>query len=329
MAGRRLWVNELFVTLVLHPGRDGADRAAALMRRLRRARRDDGEMMTAQVRRLEDAGRDLAQYLDRYTPRQLGLLERNGLWFSEPLEIMALILTGRRSPTPLVYGHLGAAAYTVRAIFGRETLELRDTAGERFGGILAIKEYPATTRPGLWDALLNARFGFVMAQSFAFLSKSAARAVMERKQNQMVSARDRAGSQIEGLSDALDDLVSNRFVMGEHQASVLVHGDTPADLADHLSKARAILADSGLVVARQRGRPSPSTRPERVGHLRSGRAVREKVRRAPRPRSVTAPGSRTATRPEPGFPDSAGRPEGTRRSPVPWTGLPTSRPFEQ
>lgn len=29
MAGRRLWVNELFVTLVLHPGRDGADRAAA------------------------------------------------------------------------------------------------------------------------------------------------------------------------------------------------------------------------------------------------------------------------------------------------------------
>lgn len=251
MAGRRLWVNELFVTLVLHPGRDGADRAAVLMRRLRQARRDDGELMTAQVRRLEEAGRDLAQYLDRYSPRRLGLFERAGLWFSEPLEIMALILTGRRSPAPLVFGHLGAAAYTVRAIFGRETLELRDTAGERFGGILAIKEYPATTRPGLWDALLKARFGFVMSQSFAFLSKPAARAVMERKQNQMVSARDRAGSQIAGLSEALDDLVSNRFVMGEHQASIVVHGDTPADLADHLSKARAVLADSGLVVARE------------------------------------------------------------------------------
>ena len=67
----------------------------------------------------------------------------------------------------------------------------------------------------------------------------------------MVSARDRAASQITGLSDALDDLVSNRFVMGEHQASILVHGDTPTALADHLSKARAILADSGLVVARE------------------------------------------------------------------------------
>ena len=39
VAGRQLWVNELFVTLVLHPGRDTGDRAAALANRLRAARR--------------------------------------------------------------------------------------------------------------------------------------------------------------------------------------------------------------------------------------------------------------------------------------------------
>lgn len=251
MSGRRLWMNELFITLVMHPGRDRADRAAALMQRVHRARCNDEEIQAAQIRRLDQAGRDLAQYLGRYVPRRLGLVERRGLWFSEPLEVVGLILTGEPAPAPLVYGHLGAATYTVRAIFGRETLELRRPAGQRFGGILAIKEYPATTRPGLWDALLNAPFGFVMSQSFAFLSKTAARAVMERKQNQMVSARDRAGSQIAGLSDALDDLISNRFVMGEHQASVVVHGDDVAALSEHLSRARAILADSGLVVARE------------------------------------------------------------------------------
>jgi type IV secretion system protein VirB4 len=90
-----------------------------------------------------------------------------------------------------------------------------------------------------------------MSQSFSFLSKAAARAVMERKQNQMTSARDRATSQIAGLDDALDDLMSNRFVMGDHQASLLVYGDSPRELADHMSKARALLADSGLVVARE------------------------------------------------------------------------------
>ena len=251
MAGRRLWVNDLFLTLILHPGRDGADRTAAMLRRLRRAQRDDAEVLADQVSRLEEAGRDLAQHLAPYEPRRLGLVERDGLWCSEPLEVIQLILTGRRAPLPLVRGHLGAAAYTVRAIFGRETLELRDVAAQRYGGILAMKEYPAATRPGLWNALLNAPFSFVLSQSFAFLSKTAARAVMERKQNQMVSARDRAGSQIAGLSDALDDLVSNRFVMGEHQASLLAYGDTPTALADHLSKARALLAEAGLVVARE------------------------------------------------------------------------------
>ena len=251
LAGRRLFVNELFVTLVLHPGRDAGDRAAALMRRLQTARRQDTEVAPEQIKRLEDSARDLEQYLGRYAPRRLGLYRHGDIWCSEPMELVRLVLTGRPGRVPIVYGHLGSAVHTVRIIFGRESLELRDVDAGRYAGVLAIKEYPASTRPGLWNALLSAPFGFVMTQSFAFLSKAAGRSVMERKQNQMVSARDRAASQIDGLSDALDDLVSNRFVLGEHQASVLVYGDTPAALADHLSKARAHLADSGLVVARE------------------------------------------------------------------------------
>jgi type IV secretion system protein VirB4 len=66
-----------------------------------------------------------------------------------------------------------------------------------------------------------------------------------------LSARDRALSQVAELADALDDLASNRFVMGEHQASLLVWGETPPAVADRLSRARATLGDSGLVAARE------------------------------------------------------------------------------
>jgi len=245
----RMFVNELYVTLVLHPGRDAAERAGAWLTRSRRkaAAPTDEDA----VRRLEDAGRDLAQYLGRYGVRPLGLYERDGVWFSEPMEVLRVVLTGRRERVPLVRGHLGSAIYTARVIFGREALEIRDAAEARYAGIFGVKEYPATTRPGLWNGLLAARFPFVASQSFSFLSKAAARAVMERKQNQMLSARDRAASQIAGLGDALDDLVSGRFAMGDHQASVLVYGEDPRSLADNLSKARALLADSGMVVARE------------------------------------------------------------------------------
>jgi type IV secretion system protein VirB4 len=246
----QMFVNTLYLTLVLHPGRDSADRAGAWVNRLRGVRAA-GELEAERVQRLEDAGRDLLQYLGRYGPRTLTTYQREGVWFSEPMSLVRLLLTGRHEPVPVVRGHLGSAAHTARVIFGREALEIRDAAETRFAGMFGVKEYPATTRPGLWNGLLSARFAFVASQSFAFLSKAAARAVMERKQNQMVSARDRAASQIAGLSDALDDLMSNRFAMGDHQATILVYDADPRALAANLSQARALLADSGLVTARE------------------------------------------------------------------------------
>jgi type IV secretion system protein VirB4 len=247
LGASQMFINELFVTLVLHPGRDAADRIGAWLSKPRGPAADQSDA----VRRLEDAGRDLAQYLGRYGVRALGLYQHNGLWFSEPMEVLRLVLTGQRERVPLIHGHLGNAIYTARVIFGREALEIRDAAEARYAGMFGIKEYPATTRPGLWNGLLSARFPLVASQSFAFLSKPAARAVMERKQNQMVSARDRAASQVEGLNEALDELMSGRFAMGDHQANLLVYGDDPRQLADNLSAARALLADSGLVAARE------------------------------------------------------------------------------
>lgn len=246
----RLFVNELFVSLVLHPSRDAAGRTQAWVARLIRASQVDLETDDA-VRELEDAGRALVQHLARYGAEPLGLYERDGLLFSAPMEMLRRVLTGEAARAPLVRGHLGEAIYTARLIFGREALEIRDTASARYAAMLGVKEYPAATRPGLWDGLLSAPFPLVASQSFSFLSKTAAQGVMTRKQNQMLSARDRAASQIEGLDAALDELMSNRFVMGEHQASLLVYGDTPRALADHLSRARALLADAGLVAARE------------------------------------------------------------------------------
>jgi type IV secretion system protein VirB4 len=246
----RMFVNELYLTLVLHPGRDGGDRAAAWVNRLRGVRAS-GELEAERVQRLEDAGRDLVQYLGRYGPRTMTTYQREGVWFSEPMSLVRLLLTGRHEAVPIVRGHLGSAAHTARIIFGREALEIRGAAEAQFAGMFGVKEYPPATRPGLWNGLLSARFAFVASQSFAFLSKASARAVMERKQNQMVSTRDRAATQIAGLSDALDDLMSNRFAMGDHQATILVYGEDPQALAANLSQARALLADSGLVTARE------------------------------------------------------------------------------
>jgi type IV secretion system protein VirB4 len=251
LAETDLYRNDIYLSLVWHPGRNATEAAATFFRRLSKARASGDEVDADDLKRLEDATRDVVAHLERYGPRVLGLTERNEVIFSEPMAVLHALASGEWLPMPLPDGRIGPALYTNRVIFGREAFEIRSAGRSRYGGMFGIKEYPATTRPGLLNGLLSAPFEFILTQSFAFLAKSDAKTVLTRKQNQLVSSRDPAASQIEDLDQALDDLESNRFVMGDHHLSALVYAESPKALLHNMSQARRLLADAGLVVARE------------------------------------------------------------------------------
>jgi type IV secretion system protein VirB4 len=251
LLGEALFRNDLYLTLVWHPGRGTTDAAADFFKRLGRAVGVAAEVDEEALKRLNDTARDLIAALERYGARIVGLVERDGIVFSEAMELLHGVASGEWLPTPLPQGPIGPALYSNRIIFGREAVEIRCAGGSRYAGMFGTKEYPASTRPGLLNALLSAPFELIVTQSFAFLSKADAKTVLTRKQNQLVSAQDPAASQIDELNDALDDLESNRFALGDHHLSVLVYAETPRQLLDHMSIARRSLADAGAVAARE------------------------------------------------------------------------------
>src|SRR5204862_240795 len=102
--------------------------------------------------------------------------------------------------------------------------------------------------------------------------KAAAQALLQRQFNRRMNAGDFAVSQAEELQGALDALTSNEFVMGDHHFSLHVLTDdsdvdqeraTGASVAvdpdarrmktlnDRVALARALLADTGMTVARE------------------------------------------------------------------------------
>jgi type IV secretion system protein VirB4 len=251
MVEEDLFRNDLYVALVWHPDRDPAEKAAALLKRLKRARSANVEVDEAALKHLRDKVTDLQAGLRRFEPRLLTLYQRDGILFSEPSEVLHQLVGGRREPVPLTDGQLSSAIYSDRVIFGRETVEVRHEAQSRYAGMFGFKEYPAATRSGMLDGILTAPFELILTQSFSFASKADARTIMGRKQNQMVSAGDKAASQIGELSDAMDDLESNRFVLGEHHLTLAVFAPSIAELTDNLAKARAYLTNGGAVVARE------------------------------------------------------------------------------
>ena len=257
-----LMVNELYLSVAYRPI---AGAAPNLVARLLTAKA--GEHRLAEHTDALDACEKLAQTvgssLARYDPERLGVYESGGRLYSRTLEFFGQLVNADLSPVPLPTAPIDEVLATTRIIFGSETIEYRLPTQTRFGAILGIKEYASPTTVGMYNVLLSAPFEFVLTQSFAFLTKAAGQGLLQRQYNQMANAGDFAVSQAEQLKDALDDLTSNDFVMGDHHftlqvLSPLVDRQTGnsneqrlKSLNDDIALARAILADTGMTTARE------------------------------------------------------------------------------
>ncbi len=248
----RMFVNRFYVTLVIRPAATGGDKILQLFKRSVSRDAPQGPLIDeALVELLDDKARDFEKLMARCEPRRCAIYEHRGLMFSETMEVADMVMTGRHRRVPVVRGHLGGALYRSRTIFGAETIEVRDADASAFGGIFGIREYPAQTTPRQFETLLSVDFGFVLTQSFTFLGRAAATEKFRLRMTQMENAGDRAVSQADALIDAGDDLMSNRFVLGDHHFTLAVYAGSVRALRDHLSVARAALADTGMVAARE------------------------------------------------------------------------------
>lgn len=253
LLSNRLFRNELFLSVLLRPtGRSGLGQGNVAALFARRKRGDRARAASpANMDQLDNIADTLAYELHAYGVRRLALRETGGLMFSEVAEALRLVLTGEHMPVPLVNGHLGGAVYTDRVIVGREAIEIRGAGGSTFAAGFGLREYPAVTWPGMFDTVLGAPYRCVLTQSFGFLGKQDAQGIMTRKQNQMVTAQDKAASQTDALTEAADMLASNAFVMGDHHLTLMTFADSLDKLRLVASSARRDLAESGAVIVRE------------------------------------------------------------------------------
>jgi type IV secretion system protein VirB4 len=249
---KRMFKNEHYLTVMLRPAVGRAENIMSnVLGALRKGTGAGAEADADLLERMDELVRDTGKMLQRLNPRLLSTYERNGLIFSETLEFLQLVMTGRQTPVPIVRGHLGAALYRDRLIFGRETLEIREPGSSRFAGILGVREHASRSYPGQLNQLLSSNFEFVLCQGFAFLGKQAGMETARRRQAQMNATDDAAFSQADALTDAMDDLQSNYYVLGEHHLGLMVIGESVKELNENLSVARAALSESGMVAARE------------------------------------------------------------------------------
>jgi type IV secretion system protein VirB4 len=249
IAGATMLVNELYITLVYRPAANKAERLLSKLESV--SKKALVEEQHAALEKLNELQETILKSLDRYSPEVLSTYEHRGHLYSELLEFFGFLTNGEWQRMPLPQGNLRRYIATSRPFFGSESMAFQTPEGTRYGAMLGIKEYPPVTGPGMLDELLSQPYEFILTQSFVFMTKEAARRMMQRQRDVMVNAGDLAESQIEQLEDALDDLVSNKFVFGTYHFSLLVLADSAKLLREHVGHARTVLSDTGMVVARE------------------------------------------------------------------------------
>jgi len=260
LGSARLMENELYLATLYRPS---AGLTGGLATRvLERTTRDGAR---AELLDALDACAKLADTvraaLARYEPELLGTYRLGDRHCSSLLEYLGLLVNGESMRMPLMRRSIAGALVNSRLLFGNETVEYRTATSVRVGAFLGIKEYPTPTVVGMFGALLAAPFPFVLTQSFSFLTKAAGQTLLQRQYHRMVNAGDFAVSQADELHDALDALTSNEFVMGDHHFSLQVMAELPdaplgdaqrlRPLNDSVALARSLLADTGMLVARE------------------------------------------------------------------------------
>src|ERR1700728_1531455 len=178
------------------------------------------------------------------------------------LEFLGVLINGEWQRMPLSRRPLNEILATSRLFFGTEVIEYRTPSATRAAAMLGIKESPTPSFGGLYNRLQSAPFGYVLTQSFPFLSKPTSQGLLQGQIHRLANAGDFAISQAQELQLALDALTSNAFVMGDHHLSLQVLADVPPEsgqgaparlkaLHDSVALARSLLADTGMTVARE------------------------------------------------------------------------------
>lgn len=262
IVGETLMVNEIYLTIIHKPVSNKTEQAAVKFLRRASKGQDELELRDA-LEECDKKRQDVMAGLARYDPEPLGIYEKNGVLFSSLVEYYAFLVNGEWAPMPLPRAPLNEVIATTRPLFGSEAVEYRTATQTRLAAFLGIKEYPAETASGMLDRLLTAPFPFILTQSFSFIPKPVATKMMETQCNRLLSSGDLAPSQQAQIVDALDDLTSNRFVVGDHHFVLQVQaepfeGVKEAEgrgrlrtLNDHISQAKYLLGDTGMVVVRE------------------------------------------------------------------------------
>ncbi|MFC5740023.1 VirB4 family type IV secretion/conjugal transfer ATPase [Dyella tabacisoli] len=250
LSTQKLMQNELYLTMIYRPV-VGGKRFAEKSNDLRQLESEQAQAITT----IQELAGNVEAVLKDYAPNRLGMYEaRNGVVFSEVLEFYGYVLNRIDEPVPVlqapVYGYLPVSRQRFSSKTG-DFVITTPTGVNHFGAILNIKEYTDGTYPGILNGLKYLDFEYVITHSFSPMGRQDALKALDRTKGAMISSGDKAVSQIGELDQAMDQLASGNFVLGQYHFSMAIYASSQELLSQHIAATRAELSNAGFISVKE------------------------------------------------------------------------------
>lgn len=252
---RRLYVNDLFLTVIRRPLQGRVGLLDELFSGLRAAasRREAEASLARDLTALNGAREGLVSALSAYGARLLSVYDAPQGECSEPLEFLSTLYNGELRAVRLPQADLGHYLPYRRVSFGADAFELGPAGGtpRSFGAMISVKDYPGQTAAGMLDDLLRLPAELVLSESFAFIERPETLNRMNTAMRRMRAADDEALSLRRDLSTAKDSVAAGRSSFGEHHLSVMVRANSLSELAEAASDVQAAFTEIGAIAVRE------------------------------------------------------------------------------
>ena len=245
---RRLFVNDLYLTLVRRPLQGKAGWLERLVRPPAGPSQSD---LQQELRQLNAARESFVVALAPYGSQALGVERDRGARFSQPCAFLNSLIGGELTPVATPQGDVGHLLGDRRLTFGLDAVEVTGAGGPHYAAIISIKDYPQRSAPGLLDGVLRLPHALTLSESFGFVDRQVALGRMGLALRRLRAADDDAYSLRQDLAQARDDLGAGRTAYGEHHLTILVRSDTLAGLDAAAADVQSSLAEAGAIAVRE------------------------------------------------------------------------------
>jgi type IV secretion system protein VirB4 len=258
---QKSFINELYITIIRKNKKQGVAAIEGFLEKLQN-RADKNLWAKTMWGGIEETGdmssRILSTFRD-YKPKLLGVVETENGVYSEILEFLAMLVNcGQSRPILMPSTDISKYIPNDRLYFGSRAIEVKTPRGNKFAGIVSIKEYPSKTSANIMDGFLQMPFELIVSQSFSFSDRSVAITNMKMHQGRMVAAGDVAVSQIDEINHALDQAMSGTIGFGRHHLTILCIEDSIKALEIALSMASTELGNAGTIPVREKVNLEPA-----------------------------------------------------------------------